>query len=370
MERGSEEAGTSKNGEPVRVPFKSSSAPSLYFPRPHRLGLSTGLRPSKSSRGYLGLLHSPDAAFSQSATPLQVELLTESSSKPAPPGEDQTDYSAPPPLKKTKLSITPDVCAPLKPVVKTHNDAPLCDVALFLPPRLPKSILQSQFALSEFVIATAVTYLSLWDITDNLKTLNLQFPIEYVDKLSEDTEFLNIFIFKVLNQISNVKSIEEFILPNIVLDSKTDLVKILQPIVDSKCSISSLCMPVTSSLTSPDLQPFDLKAIATLLCKTRIEKVTFISSDDVVKEFSSKLLAEAECLKRKHIAVSCSDRELGIPGPGYIANLGEALATGEAIDPSSLVMSLNVVPGKTGAIFTAKSLHKATKKKKVSIITS
>ena len=359
-----EDGQSSKLGQHDHL-FKSSSATSLNFPRPHQLGLSTGIHLSRSSRGNLAL-HPFQTTLGQTSSFAQVAFQS------GPDGEDQTDYECgPPPLKKAAITryLKPRIIhGSSKPVVKTFNESPLCELALFLPPRLPKSILQSQTALSEFVISTSITYLSLWEIANKVNVLNLRFPIQYVDKLSEDTHFLHAFIANVFEHIHNVKSIEELLLPKVILHCKTDLTQILQPIVDSKCSILDLYIPIASSLKSQDLKCFDLKSVASSLRRANIEKVTFISSDEIVKEFSSKLSAEIKRSKKNSVSVCYSGHELGVPGPNYIAELDEDVVTGEHIDPLSLVTSLNVASESGESKITQGSSQKSAKK--VSIVFS
>lgn len=365
-EKDNEDGQSSKLGQHDHR-FKSSSTTSLNFPRPHQLGLSTGIHLSRSSRGNLAL-HPFHTALGQTSSLAQVAYRSGPSLQSAPlDGEDQTDYACgPPPLKKAAITgsyLPPRIIqGSSKPVVKTFNDNPLCELALFLPPRLPKSILQSQSALSEFVLSTSVTYLSLWEIASKLKVLNLRFPIQYVEKLSEDTQFLHAFIANVFEQIRNVKSIEELLLPKVILHCKTNLAQILQPIVDSKCSISDLYIPVASSLKSQDLKCFGLKSVASLLHRASIENITFISPDGIVKEFSSKLSAEVKRLKKNSVSVCYSSHELGVPGPNYIAELDEVVVTGEHIDPLSLVTSLNVASESGKSKLTQGPSQKSAKK--------
>ena len=324
--------------------LKSSSLTSLQFPRPHQLGLSTGIHLSRSSRGALG--HAPSVAPGE-----------EAGGQPLPGwvrGEDQIDFAgAPPPLPRKTARVAPTKSRKKKdqpqPIVKTYDESPLTEFVLYLPPKLPSSILHSKMALSEFVINTTLTYISLWDLAKDLQALNLRFPAHYVEKLSEDSQFLSTFLEGVFDQLGKVKSVEELLLPKVILHTKTNLVKFFQPIVASSFSVAHLFLPMTSNLPVETLEQFDFKTLAATLRKARVKCLTFISSDEVVKEFSDKLSSEMKPLKKNGINVSYSSHDLGAPGPNYITEMDQPVVAGESVDPHILVGSLNVAAEESGA---------------------
>ena len=341
--------------KPHQVP-KSSSLTSLQFPRPHQLGLSTGIHLSRSSRGTLG--HAPSVSAGEVA-----------GGHPLPGwgrGEDQVDFAgAPPPLPRKTARLAPmkyrkkkDL---LQPLVKTYDESPLTEFVLYLPPKLPSSILHSKLALSDFVINTALTYISLWDLAKDLQALNLRFPAHYVEKLSEDSQFLSTFLESVFDQLGKVKSVEELLLPKVILHTQTGLVKFFQSIVASSFSVTHLFLPMKSNLPVETLEQFDFKILATNLRKARVKHLTFISSDEVVKEFSDKLSSEMKPSKKNGINVSYSSHDLGAPGPNYITEMDQPVVAGESVDPLILVGSLNV-PEESGTSRSSDQTQKLPKR--------
>ena len=310
---------------------RSSSACSINFPRPHRLGISTGIQPSRSSRS--------------SFLPSDITLAASAA------GTEEVDSAAiligPPPAKKIALSKKrekPTLSRPgaqPKPIVKSHDEKPLKEFSLFLPESVPRAILHSRSAIREFVLSTATTYLSLWKLSSKMDALELRIPPQYVEKLCDDGDFLAKFLAEIFGQISYVKSIQELILPRIVIHPHTQLDIILKPLVDSKCSVSHLYIPAMCSLRSKDLKSLDFKSLSQILRKSSIQELTFVSKDDIVKEVSKHVEDELKKTKKCTIKVDYSKKDLGAPGPDYIAELKETATIGEPVDPHVLVSSLN-----------------------------
>lgn len=336
---------------------RNSSACSLNFPRPHQLGVSTGIQPSRSSRS--SLLPSDSALAASSAAEIEeVDHV------------DSGAITGPPPPKKIALSKKRDKPsssksgAQLKPIVKSHDENPLNEFSLFLPEKVPRAILQSRSAIQDFVLSTTTTYLSLWELSSKMDALELRIPPLYVDKLCDDGYFLTKFLADVVGQISYVKSIQELILPRIVMHPHTQLEAILKPLVDSKCSISHLYIPMTCSLCSKDLEAFNFKSLALFLHKSSVQELTFVSKDEIVEEISKNVEDELKKTKKCTIQVDCSKNDLGAPGPDYIAELKETATVGERVDPHVLVSSLNATAAATegpGQIVsgTKRSAHKS-----------
>ena len=304
---------------------RNSSASSLNFPRPHQLGISTGIQLSRSSR----------SSFVQS----DAELATSA-------GRDEVDIG-PPPTKKAAVSrkrekaLLPKSEVQPKPVIKTHDEKPLKEFSLFLPASVPRAILHSRSAIHDFVISTANTYLSLWELSTKMDLVELRIPAVFVDKLCDDNHFLIEFVSGFFQRISYVKSIKQLILPRILLHPLIQLESVLQPLVASKCAVSQLFIPITCSLRSKDLGSFNLKSLATFLRKSSLQELTFVSKDEVVSEMSDLVAKELKGTKKATVKVSYSDEDLREPGPDYIADLRETTTLGECVDPHLLVSSLN-----------------------------
>ena len=314
---------------------RNSSACSLKFPRPHQLGISTGIQPSRSSR----------SSFIQSDS----DLLTSA-------GRDEVD-SGPPPAKraavakkreKAVLSVPRSAAQP-KPIIKSHDEKPLKEYSLFLPASVPQAILHSRSAIQEFVLSTTNTYLSLWELSNKMDLLELRIPALYVNQLCDDGHFLTEFLTGAFQQISYVKSIKQLILPRILLHPLIKLEAILQPLVTSKFSVSNLFIPITCSLRSKDLELFNFKSLASFLRKSSIQEITFISKDEVVKEIYERIATEMKGTKKSPVKINYSEEDLGEPGPDYIAELRETVMVGESVDPHLLVSSLNATTAPAAA---------------------
>ena len=309
---------------------RNSSAVSLNFPPPHRLGISAGINISRSSR----------SSFLQSGSDLAS----------GGGGTDEVD-AGPPPAKKAAVSkkrekpLLPRAGVQSKPIIKSHDEKPLKEFSLFLPASVPKAILHSRSAIQEFVLSTANTYLSLWEFSGKMDLLELRIPPLYVEQLCDDRHFLTEFLTSSLNQIGNVKCIKQLILPRILMHPLIQLEGILQPLVTSKCSVSHLFIPITCSLRSKDLNSFNFKSLAAFLRKSTLQELTFISQDGIVKEFHERVAAELKGGKKSPVKVNFSEEDLGEPGPDYIADLRETATVGECVDPHLLVSSLNATTG-------------------------
>ena len=197
-----------------------------------------------------------------------------------------------------------------------------------------------------------------------MDALELRIPPLYVEQLCDDGDFLTKFLAEVFGQISYMKSVQELILPRIVMHPRTQLEAILKPLLNSKCSISHLYIPVTCSLRSEDLETFNFKSLALFLRKSPVQELTFVSKDDIVEEISKNVEGELKKTKKCTIRVHCSKKDLGAPGPDYIAELKETANIGESVDPHVLVSSLNATataessPGQGGS-GSRKSTHKS-----------
>ena len=307
---------------------RSSSVCSLNFPRPHQLGISTGIHLSRSSR------IQSDSSLAFAVTSAGRE-------------EEEDVDAGPPPTKKAALSkkrekdYLPKSGVQPKPIIKSYDEKPLKEFSLFLPAKVPKAILHSRSALREFVLSTANTYLSLWELSSKMDLLELRIPVLFADQLCDDGHFLAEFLAGIFQQASHVKSVKQLFLPRITMHPLTQLEGILQPLVESKCSISHLFLPIKCSLRSKDLEAYNFKPLALLLRKCSIQELTFISTDEIVKEISDRVATELKGTKKSAIKINYSRDDLGAPGPNYIADLEETPTVGESVDPHLLISSLN-----------------------------
>ena len=335
------EAPTTKEGQPT------IRCGSYNFPPPHQLGISLDNRPSRSSRNS-ALSCTPvtgDNTLQQLSSSLGLDAL------PSKRQISQTEMAldepdiGPPPTKKAAI-------APLQqPLVSTHDDSPLNEFSLFLPPKVPGAIVQSRYALSKFVYSTATTYLSLWGLAGQLEVLDLRFSSPFSEELCEDYQLLTDLLSYVCEILRNVKSVRDLYLPQMILHSVPQLDQILQPLVRNACTVSHLFLPLRCSLQKSEIADINYKVLAAFFHKTKIGEITLISTDRVVQEFRNKLQAELKNSARAAaVKVNYRSQELGVPGPAYIADLDKKASVGEQVDPLSLVSSLNVTGDGGGAV--------------------
>ena len=285
---------------------------SLNFPRPHRLGVSSGIHPSHSSLA--SLPHPPPVAPPSTtiklarATPKYVPEVLESF--PAKSQAVEEVDSGAPPSKRFALASRKH-----EPIVKTFNEEALREFVLYLPPRLPMTIVSSRLALVEFVQQTALTYLSLWELSPSLTLLDLRFPPSYSESLSDDPHFIHGLLESVFEQLDQVRSIKEAYLPQIVFHASTQLEVILGSLGKTKCAISHLFLPIKCSLKVNEVENVDYKSVAAFLHKTKVRELTFVSSSEAVEDIKERLQSELKKVSRKNtVKLHFSDHVQSEPG--------------------------------------------------------
>ena len=320
--------------------------PSFSFPPPHRLGISSGILLSKSSPSNLRATSSNAITQLSSA----LGLVRDSPWTTGPTEEitsvDEPDSAAAIKLKKTVSFQTKerkDEVEPRPAIVTTQSGKPLDDFTLFLPPNVPKAIFQSRLSLLEYVKATVATYLGLWELASKVGLLDLRFPPLYVEHLGEEYAFLRQLLSDVFRMLQPaVRAIEKLYLPQIRLTTRTEIDDVLKALSETGTTVGHVFLSIETSIQKSDLSSFDYKAIALHLRKSGIGEITLLSTDEVVQAFRNKLHTEMKKSKRAPVKVNYSSREMDLPGPSYIAELGKTPEVGEAIDPQKLVDSLNV----------------------------
>ena len=317
-----------------RVPEEALPTISPFtLPPPHRLGTSSGIRLSKSS---------PSNTLAQLSSSLG---LTQYGPIEHAASVDEPDSGTAVKTKKSASSRAKDrkgKAEPMTSVVLTQSGKPLDAFALFLPPNLPKAIFQSRPSLLEFIKSTAATYFDLWELASKLSVLDLRLPPLYVEQVSEEYEFLAQLLSAVVEKLQHVSSVGKLYLPQIRLTTRIQIDGILKALSETSTSVGHIFLPIVTLILKSDLASFNYKAIASFLRKTGIGEITLVSTDEVVHEFRNKLHAEVKKSKKATLKVNYSSRDMGLPGPSYIAELGKKPQVGEAIDPQKLVGSLNV----------------------------
>lgn len=282
-------------------------------------------------------------------------------------GVDETDYHMPPAKKqKTQTLETEETDYFVKReksmIVQTYDDQPLKDFSLFLPPKLPASIFQSESGLQEFAIVIAKTYIRIWKLSPQMTRVDIRLPVLYDDRLSGNEGFQKRFIDAIFQELSkSVKSIESLSVPRIKLTPTTNFSSIFHGFT-GRTKIVQLFLPMTTSLNEKDLDKCNIKGLASHLHKIKLKEIIIVSTNPCVGKFCLKLKKELLCIKRCHLTVIyCDEEVLGSPGPKYASE--EEGSSGKVLDAKLLVQSMNAYPGKEekvnigGRVFKEKESH-------------
>lgn len=175
----------------------------LNFPPPHQLSRGSHRRSfvyptSRNVKTASSISRSaPSHADARSSPPLSRSHTVS--------GSDETD-SGPPPTKRLKL---PKLDKSAQPIVTSFSGKPLKSLSLYLPSRLPASILREKSALARYTLATTATYLTLWRLDRALDAVDVRLPTEYSNCLCDDSTFIPAFLKTVFDGLQSVKSIKE-----------------------------------------------------------------------------------------------------------------------------------------------------------------
>ena len=349
----------------------------LTFPAPHQLGKrnsplslspllsSSSLNSDTTSRTLVPLTSDATPASSSygrfEIAPLR--LLAEGLSLPLVDsaltledscGTDEPDSAPPPPPKRARTRAAKIL--PLQPkrrkaqgkrkndpVVTTFNGKPLKKFSLYLPPRLPASIVTDKLAFASFTTSTASTYLGLWRLDKNMDILDVRLPPEYSKRLQDDQHFLRDFVESVFYHLSDVKSIKDVYLPAVTIQNNlcSSLLSVFFAFSETPCSISHVFLPVNFAAEVSNVGNFDLTNIAQVLRAAKLNEVTLVSSCDLLPQFYSLLHGALAKNGKSSIKLSTLNHEASPPGPTYLTDAGKPTPIGVKIDPHTLLEGLN-----------------------------
>ena len=314
--------------------------------------ISSDTTPVSSSYGRFEIAPLPLLAEGLSVPLVDSALTLEDSC-----GTDEPD-SAPPPPKRAKTRASKNL--PLQPkrrkaqgkrkndrkndpVVTTFNGKPLKKFSLYLPPRLPASIVTDKLAFASFTTSTASTYLGLWKLDKNMDILDVRLPPEYSKRLQDDQHFLCDFVESVFDNLSDVKSIKDVYLPAVTIRNNlcSSLLGIFFAFSESPCSISHVFLPVNFATEVSNVGNFDLTNIAQVLRAAKINEVTLVSSCDLLPQFYSLLHSALAKNGKSSIKLSTLNHEASPPGPAYLTDAGKPTPIGVKIEPHTLLEGLN-----------------------------
>lgn len=230
---------------------------------------------------------------------------------------------------------------PLDPIV-THNGQPFKEFAVFLPPKIPRSILLSKSALSDFVLKVSNAYFNLWPVAAKLSRVDLRLPPNYDTLLASDSGFLNQYLSNASSRLAHVESIGKVYFPHIVL-SLIEQSQTFALFLQGRYYISKLFVPVQTEQQeqreekSPKPQ---YQVLASILCSSKVDEITFISQDKDVQEFRNKLQGELKKLSNCAPKLVVSGQQLDPCGPTYAPEKAEDRVE-KGLNPHQLVASLN-----------------------------
>lgn len=306
--------------------------PPLVFPAPHQL--------SRGPSGHQSFPRTPSSS---------ITAAREASSAIGIQADNDEPDSAPPRPKRVKTSkglhtrSTALTKGQSKPIVTTYEKKALKKFSLYmyLPSRLPASIVQNKLAFANYTTSTAATYIGLWQLDSSMDVVDLRLPPVHSKNLGDDLHFHSQFLSSLLSSLAEVKSIKELYLPAVDINTFTDLGGILQPLSTTHCSIKRLVLPLTFTIQSSALSTLDYTGITKAIVATRAKEVTFVSSDNLLQQFHASLQSALTKSHKSSVKLSHSDQEMGMSGPAYPTDSAQSAPTGEQVDPHSLIDSLN-----------------------------
>ena len=314
---------------------------SFTFPTPHLLSRS-------SPSVYPSSLNPPGSIVSDgsSHTPKHSFPI----SRICADGHDETDY-APPSAKRVKRTkaipaerhLLDTEQSLTREVVRCFEDRSLKNFSLFLPSRLPASIVKDRVAFSNFVLSTTANYLSLWKLDKHMRELDIRLPQEYSHHLSDDLEFPSRFLKCAVDNFSPLESIDHLYLPTLNITVHTNLEGILKPLATVQCSIKQCTLPLAFNIQASSLAGLDFSNAAKVLEASTLKEILLISSSDQLALFHY-LFHDALTKKGKpsvKLTFTKHNQETSWTGPAYLTELATPEAIGVEVDPHALLESLN-----------------------------
>ena len=285
---------------------------------------------------------------------------------------EETD-SVPPAAKRRSLGtskpakIGSESKGQTPPIVQTFSGKPLEKFSLYLPQCLPASIATDPPALTSYVLSSAATYLTLWNLDKNMESVDIRLPEEYSNHLKTHSEFLSRFLKVVFNTLegSGVKSIRKFVAPTLSL---SDVTVVLNHLAGLTITVKEIYVPLSTSASLSSSASADIsEAVSTLTAHPA--EITFISpSPDL-----PKILKEIKrvCRKQSSIKFSSLSSE-DTSSSDILADLGAAEAEGQLVSPEALITSINARTSHTGGesedsekLLSGESLRRSARPKQV-----
>ena len=237
-----------------------------------------------------------------------------------------------------------------QPIVQSFDGKPLKSFSLFLPQDLPASIIIHPTAFASCTLTTAATYLSLWSFDSDMDVVDVRLPEDYSKYLQNDHHFVKAFIKVVLNALSDVQSVKELYLPQVIIRDQfcSGLKIILKALSKQSCTVANLFLPIAFTIECSALKFSKIaKAVKAI---SSVEKVTFISDKPEFLDALKEAVGESPL----HFSSLSSDNT-SVPGPAYIADLGKSVPViDEVIHPTHLIASLNT--GRISIIDSGRSI--------------
>ena len=225
-------------------------------------------------------LPTPNLNTSSHSTTIQTNTFPIHPDHPQVVEEDAVE---PPPTKRLKLSNSKS--KPTQVQLNTHDDQDLEEFVLYLPPELPRVMVQSSIVLEKFVSGSLKLYLSLWRLSKCLKVVDLRFQLPYSAQLNER------YITTLLKQLTfRGKEIKRLYLPCVTLHEFSQLEAVLRPLIKlHNTTIAELFLPLKCSLSDSDVDKANCKEFVNLITAIKLKKLWLVSSDTVVDTLQGAL---------------------------------------------------------------------------------
>ena len=222
--------------------------------------------------------------------------------------------------------------------ILTHGGEPFKEFAVYLPPKIPRTILLSKTALSEFVLKVSNTYFNLWPVAAKLSRVDLRLPPNYVPLLASDSSFLHQYLSNAASRLAHAEYIGKMYLPSMTLSLIENGQAFALFLQRASFSVGKLFVPVQTEENCSSQPQYQL--LASTLCDSKVEEVTFVSQNRSVQEFRNKLQGELKKLSNQVPKLVVSGQQLDPCGPTYAPEEAQE-STEKSLNPLKLVASLN-----------------------------
>ena len=173
-----------------------------------------------------------------------------------------------------------------------------------------------------------------------MESVDVRIPGDYSEILQKRVNFWSDFLKVVFEclEISDVKSMERFVLPTFSLSDVATILNLLQ---SSTFSVKNIFISLSLESDNTTQLSVDISRISKVVSAARVmpSELTFVSNSPVLPELVRTITTA--CRRRKRVKITSLRSEEETAGPEYLRELGKVDSEGEMVGPHSLVSSIN-----------------------------